>query len=374
MIKKKIVLLFCGVFIISCKFNQNTYSNKFFIDAEIKGLNDSTQVFIYNTENYNLVDSTIVINEHFNFEGTLEEPIMGLFYFKDKLKKKYPSINFWIENSNISIKANLNDFQNGFTNFKNNQIEGSELNKIYIDYHKKLSESFELQKNELNEVENKNLRERIINKYLKIRDSISFDLAYNSPNNYQSLFIIFNSLNQMPKDSLRLYYDKLENKYKDSKIGKLIKLAQESIYLSEGDKAPEVIGLNLDDKFIKLSDFKGTTVLLDFWSSTCPPCRRQNKNEFSRLFKKYKNLLIVSYSLDVNKEMWKRASEADSISWINFSELKGYKSKFILDYNIRLLPISYLIDKEGVIRKKFIGYVEGQNSIEKELIKLLALE
>jgi thiol-disulfide isomerase/thioredoxin len=359
-------------FIISCKFNQDTSSNKFLIKAEIKGLNNSTQVFIYNTENYNLVDSTIVVNEHFNFEGTLEDPIMGLFYFKDKLKKKYPSINFWIENSNISIKANLNDFQNGFSNFKKNQIEGTELNEIYIDYQNKLSESFELQNNELNEIGNRNLSNEIINKYIKIRDSISFDLAYNSPNNHQSLSIIFNSLNEISNDSLRLYYNKLDNKYKDSKIGKLIRVAQESIYLSEGDEAPEIIGWNLDDKFIKLSDFKGTTVLLDFWSSTCSPCRKQNKNEFSRLSKKYKNLSIVSYSLDSNKEMWKRASEEDNITWINFSELKGYKSKFIVDYNIRLLPTSFLIDNEGIIRKKFIGYVEGQNSIEKELIKLFA--
>lgn len=122
--------------------------------------------------------------------------------------------------------------------------------------------------------------------------------------------------------------------------------------LAPGKPAPDFEALKLDRKStMKLSDLKGQVVLLDFWASWCGPCRKENPNVVN-VYNKYKDegFTVMSVSLDDNLERWKQAIEADGLKWPNHvSDLKKWSSEYAKLYQVRGIPFTVLIDKEGNI-------------------------
>jgi len=107
---------------------------------------------------------------------------------------------------------------------------------------------------------------------------------------------------------------------------------------------------NTTGKPVKLSDYRGKYVLLDFWASWCGPCRAENPNVLDN-YEKYhsKGLEILAVSLDDKKDAWLKAIKDDGLEWAHVSDLKGWKNEVAKKYNINAVPSNFLIDKEGKI-------------------------
>ena len=122
--------------------------------------------------------------------------------------------------------------------------------------------------------------------------------------------------------------------------------------MKTGTPAAELSLPDMNGNLINLSTLKGKVVLIDFWASWCGPCRKNNPH-LIKLYKKYhgKGLEIYGVSLDDDHRSWKEAIGYDKLEWIQVIDDKGWNASSALTYDVDMIPFSFLIDKQGVIRK-----------------------
>jgi peroxiredoxin len=122
-----------------------------------------------------------------------------------------------------------------------------------------------------------------------------------------------------------------------------------------GSIAPAFTLPDLDGKPVALASMKGKVVILDFWATWCPPCKEEIPH-FVRLQSKYKpqGLEIVGLALDLGgaKEVRPFAEEHD----VNYTMLIGNEDVAKAYGNVTMIPTTFVLDRNGKIVQRFIGY------------------
>ncbi|TAF44883.1 MAG: AhpC/TSA family protein [Sphingobacteriales bacterium] len=193
------------------------------------------------------------------------------------------------------------------------------------------------------------------------------------PNSYISLFML-NSEFGGDKMDLTIFeplFNNLSKKVKNTGLGKYInEQINANKYTSIGSIAPDFTQQTPEGKEIKLSDFRGKYILLDFWASWCGPCRQENPAVVSAFQKfKNKNFTVLGVSLDKAKAPWVKAIADDGLAWAHVSSLNYFYGKEVVLYGIKSIPQNFLISPDGKIIAKNLRGDELKSKLEEILGK-----
>jgi len=138
--------------------------------------------------------------------------------------------------------------------------------------------------------------------------------------------------------------------------------------LDVGQPAPDFALTTLDGERVQMERLRGKVVVLDFMATWCIPCQEQMPN-LAKVNERYRDRGLVLISIDADpKETYQDLASFRSkyaAQW-TFALDNGIAAAFRVNY----IPLTYVIDREGTIKFKHLGYIDG-DSLAREVEKYL---
>ena len=139
--------------------------------------------------------------------------------------------------------------------------------------------------------------------------------------------------------------------------------------LQVGDTAPHFKFRNLDGQSVSLSDLLGKPVLLNFWATRCPPCRKEMPY-IQEVYEGWsdKGLVVLAINIGEEPSQVEKFLQSQGLSLPVLLDTKG---DTIEKYGIQFIPTTFFVDKDGIIQEKVIGSFPSKAPIEKRLSKII---
>lgn len=315
-------------------------------------LNGKTVLLLADTTNTgqeDIIDSVRVENGTFHINGKTDFPI--LLILRESLSTDSKIV--FLENTAYTLKGSDGTLTNAkletnsqfnlqlqqFTAFEDsvNQLKDAVLNKFYeLDAPDEAAQNALIKELEAFEVMTTDYKNRFIGE---------------NPASPVSAYLLHKEMLSGNLESFKESAAKLDASLKTHPYMKTVQQKIDALAkLEVGQIAPDFSISDIEGNTIRLSDYRGKFVLLDFWASWCMPCRK----EFPHLREAYKELGgekfdILGISLDDNMDDFASALEEENLPWKNASELKRDNQEISALYAISFIPKNFLIDPDGKI-------------------------
>ncbi len=349
--------------------------HEYTVDGNIKGLGaDSVVLFIshYAEDGSRIKSDTIIAkaaSDRFHLTGSVQAPKFVWMQLSGLKSRK--SFSFFLEEGRITINGTMDSLErlsvtgtpsnNDMTNVRS--VTGKVFDRIVA-----------IRSQLKNEQEGSDEYKRLLSAMAAKADSMNaYEIAFikSHPHSYASSIFLYVKQDKVPVDELETMYNSLDEGVRKSDMVLMIPgkiRAKRSVAI--GNKAPDFASYDTSGKTVKLSDFQGKYVLLEFWASWCVPCRKQNPH-LIEMYQKYagKGFTILQYSVDDSNAAakWKEAIRKDQLLWTQISDLAGLGSSVSKLYGVQPIPDNFLIDPKGIILARGIEGTE----LDQKLFNLL---
>ena len=128
-----------------------------------------------------------------------------------------------------------------------------------------------------------------------------------------------------------------------------------------GSPAPDFVLPRFDGTLVRSADFRGKTLVLNFWASWCPPCRAEMP-DFQALWEERQpqdDLVILAVDFLAEDTIEAASSFVDEFG-LTFPVVTDTPDGDVAErYGVRGLPATFFIDRDGILRKISLGPVFG---------------
>ena len=369
------LFLFVALLLVSCTKSTNTTSIKISSSSHD---NDSIWINLYPYDKPNNHTLKLKLNDGIiELDTFLMTPHFGRISFPTTLKGgklEYifsESIEFIIRpEEKIQIKTSFEKDRLTYS------INGHHFNEELKKYNMEIAEESKRIHAIYHEIENRFPNEldwsipgvdSLLKLRIPYRDTIEVK---------QEKFIVANLENEIaaylmlyyPKEKVQSLFPLLTEKAKNSTYGKLVsKKMTFWSSLDSGALAPNFKYKTFDNKQISLDSLKGKYVLLDFWGTWCPPCRKEIP-DLKMFYNSNKDVLeIVGIACNDKYDSWKNLIIEKEMNWTQILN-NPENEDLTKTYDINVFPSKILIDPNGKIVKTING--SGKDTFD-ELDKLI---
>ena len=182
---------------------------------------------------------------------------------------------------------------------------------------------------------------------------------------HRRLFLANNTIEQAYNKHLAGLEKEAAIKFKEELVAKMIE-----------EDAPDFRLVNLEGKEVSLEDMKGKVVVLDFWATWCGPCKASFPG-MQKMVNQYKDsdqvafLFIDTWERGKNKE--KDVTDFISKNEYTFNVLMDKEDKIVAKYKVEGIPTKFVLDGNGKIRFKSVGYGGNNEALITEMNLMIEL-
>jgi thiol-disulfide isomerase/thioredoxin len=300
---------------------------------------------------YNYIDSARIVKGRFVMKGSVMYPKYVLF----SVNHKPPQLGFWLENSNITIKAHIDSLNRAVVSGSATQLEYEEARAFLAPYDENcrvIGQEMTRRKNQ-GDVAGAKIIERSLDSCWQSKVKATIAYIRQKPSSFVRASLIKGISYALNWQQLEELIDLLPPAV--AATGEVNGYRERIAVLKatdKGTKAPDFTQNDPEGRPVRLYDkLKSHKVLLlDFWAAWCGPCRRENPNIVA-VYKDFhaKGFDVLSVSLDKTKEAWVKAIKDDGLPWTHVSNLQYWNNPVVELYGISSVPANVLIGSDGTI-------------------------
>lgn len=373
--KKYLCLVASAVLLAACSEKPGYKITGTVSNADLNG--NYVYLYEYAPEAATPLDSALVENGTFTFLGTQNNPALRTIRFSEEVVEPTRaeagentpfSVTFALENGILAVNLDStstasgtpeNDALKTFQNELKSLRTG--MDKIYTEMKSEDTSIASAAEKKYEEIDRK-ITEVVVNYLLAHTDKQTaaknmYDFRYNLSEEQQNQIL-----------------SKADSSFKSVPgIDKMINHLNVLKTVAIGNKFTDFEMADAKGQMHTLSEFVGNgknVVLIDFWASWCPPCRKEMPH-LVELYKQYKNkgFEIVGISLDSKAEAWAKGVKDLGITWTQLSDLQGWQNAGAALYGVNSIPHTVLVDKDGTIIAKNIHGDEIDAKLQETLKK-----